>query len=187
MINNKTNNFEIFGTDAQGINSIALGYATKTKNYGEVAVGILNDSTKGINTNTPEGVIKDSKGTLFSVGCGDHNGRRNAIEVKGDGTVNILGIGNLQEKLKQAGTTLNEITLKKNADNDLQYTLYVGDKDCGQIDIPKDQFLKSVEYNEERGSLMFVFETTTGENNVEINLIDNFPLISNNDIDNLNW
>lgn len=34
---------------------------------------------------------------------------------------------------------------------------------------------------------MFVFETTTGENNVEINLIDNFPLISNNDIDNLNW
>lgn len=184
---NGKNNFEIFGTDAQGINSIALGYATETKNYGEVAVGILNDSIKGVDTNTPEGVIKDKQGTLFSVGCGDHKGRKNAIEVKGDGTVNILGIGNLQEKLKQFGTTLNEITLKKNADNDLQYTLYVGGKDCGQIDIPKDQFLKSVEYNEEKGSLVFVFETAIGENNIEVNLVDSFPLISNNDIDNLNW
>jgi len=51
----------------------------------------LNKSTKGDNPNSPEGVVGDPKATLFSVGCGTKEERKNALEVKGDGSVIISG------------------------------------------------------------------------------------------------
>lgn len=46
--------------------------------------------------------------------------------------------------------------------DDLTYELQVGDKIAGTINIPADQFLKSVEYSAEDKSLTFVFNTSEG-------------------------
>lgn len=51
----------------------------------------MNKSTKGDNPNSPEGVVGDPKATLFSVGYGTKEERKNALEVKGDGSVIISG------------------------------------------------------------------------------------------------
>lgn len=170
MINKQNNDF---GNSAVGINSTTVGYCTQTTNYGEFAAGILNKSTRGENPNNSESVIKDKNATLFSVGCGDHTERKNAFEVKGDGSVNISGIGNLQEELKKLANVHDEILLKKDPNNQLQYTLYVGDKNCGEINIPKDQFLKNVEYNDADKKLIFTFVTTDDDNVVtEISVAD---------------
>lgn len=89
--NNKKQETQFFGTKCGNANSIAAGYATETTNYGEIATGILNKSTKGNNPNSPEGIVGDPKATLFSVGCGTKGERKNALEVKGDGSVIISG------------------------------------------------------------------------------------------------
>lgn len=119
--NNKKQETQFFGTKCGNANSIAAGYATETTNYGEIATGILNKSTKGDNPNSPEGVVGDPKATLFSVGCGTKEERKNALEVKGDGSVIISGkdgsdvnIADLAEKLDQPSVDLSEV---KNAIN----------------------------------------------------------------------
>ena len=64
----------------------------------------MNKSTKGDNPNSPEGVVGDPKATLFSVGCGTKEERKNALEVKGDGSVIISGKDgsdvNINEEIK---------------------------------------------------------------------------------------
>ena len=113
--NNKKQETQFFGTKCGNANSIAAGYATETTNYGEIATGILNKSTKGGNPNSPEGVVGDPKATLFSVGCGTKGERKNALEVKGDGSVIIskkdgsnVNIADLAEKLDQPSVDLLE-------------------------------------------------------------------------------
>lgn len=54
--------------------------------------------------------------------------------------------------------------------DDLTYELQVGDKIAGTINIPADQFLKSVEYSAEDKSLTFVFNTSEGEQTSVIDL-----------------
>lgn len=54
--------------------------------------------------------------------------------------------------------------------DDLTYELQVGDKIAGTIDIPADQFLKSVEYSAEDKSLTFVFNTSEGEQTSVVDL-----------------
>lgn len=73
----------------------------------------------------------------------------------------------LLEDVQGLGAT---IVLEKT--NDLQYTLKVGDAIVGTIDIPKDQFVKSVSYNKESKTIDFVFETTDGEQTVNLNVSD---------------
>ena len=66
-----------------------------------------------------------------------------------------------QKVQAQTNIGLNDIQLVKT--NDLEYTLYVGGQDAGVINIPKDQFLKSVEFNPDTKILTFVFTTSTGD------------------------
>lgn len=54
--------------------------------------------------------------------------------------------------------------------DDLIYELQVGDKIAGTINIPADQFLKSVEYSAEDKSLTFVFNTSEGEQTSVVDL-----------------
>lgn len=54
--------------------------------------------------------------------------------------------------------------------DDLTYELQVGDKIAGTINIPTDQFLKSVEYSAEDKSLTFVFNTSEGEQTSVVDL-----------------
>lgn len=166
----KRQDTEFFGTKSGNTNAIAVGYATETTNYGEIATGILNESTRGKHSNTPEGVVGDSEATLFSVGCGTSKGRKNALEVKGDGSV-IISNGdtnmNVANKIKEALAIENNIELVKSTDNDLQYTLMVNNTAKGEINIPKDQFLKNVVYDDTEKQLVFTFVTLDEDEHVE--------------------
>ena len=66
-----------------------------------------------------------------------------------------------QKVQAQTNIGLNDIQLVKT--NDLEYTLKVGGIDSGTINIPKDQFLKSVEFDPDTKILTFVFTTSTGD------------------------
>lgn len=166
----KKQEIEFFGTKTGNANSIALGYATETKNFGEVAVGVMNKSTAAKDPNGPKGVCADSDATLFSVGCGGSGERKNALEVKGDGSVLISGENgdiNVADKIKQALDTDASIELVKSTESDLQYTLMVNNESRGSINIPKDQFLKNVTYDTEAKQLVFTFVTLDEEEHVE--------------------
>lgn len=64
------------------------------------------------------------------------------------------------------------VQLLHDQDNEQLYYLQVNDKRAGEINIPKDQFLKSVTYNSETHVLTFVWETTTGEQTTTIDISD---------------
>lgn len=166
----KKQEIEFFGTKTGNANSIALGYATETKNFGEVAVGIMNKSTAAKDPNSPKGVCVDPDATLFSVGYGGSGERKNALEVKGDGSVMVSGKNgdiNVADKIKQALDTDASIKLVRSAENNLQYTLMVNDEPRGSIDIPKDQFLKNVTYDSKGKQLVFTFVTLDEDEHVE--------------------
>ena len=55
---------------------------------------------------------------------------------------------------------------------DLLYKLIVNGNENGEINIPKDQFLKSTSYDSENKKLVFVTETTHGETTTEVNISD---------------
>lgn len=166
----KKQEIEFFGTKTGNANSIALGYATETKNFGEVAVGVMNKSTAAKDPNSSKGVCVDPDATLFSVGCGGSGERKNALEVKGDGSVIIPGENgniNIADKIKQAFDTDASIELVKSAEDSLQYTLMVNNESRGSINIPKDQFLKNVTYDSEGKQLVFTFVTLDEDEHVE--------------------
>ena len=71
--------------------------------------------------------------------------------------------------LQKIGTKVESVVLTKVTD--LKYDITVNGISIGQIDIPKDQFLKSVTL-EGKSTLRFVFETTTGTVTTDINLED---------------
>lgn len=64
------------------------------------------------------------------------------------------------------------IQLKKDPQNDLIYYLEVNSKKAGEINIPKDQFLKSVTYDPDTHIITFVWVTTTGEQKTTIDISD---------------
>lgn len=156
--NNKKQETQFFGTKCGNANSIAAGYATETTNYGEIATGILNKSTKGDNPNSPEGVVGDPKATLFSVGCGTKEERKNALEVKGDGSVIISGKDgsdvNINEEIKylknHCATTEIAKKVEQNAADIAELKegvkdYYVGEND----DVTGDPHFKNCKGNKE--------------------------------------
>lgn len=181
-----------YGKNPEGTLSTISGYATETTNFGETAFGILNKSTRDEeNFTTPE-VVSSSTATLFSVGNGtDHDSRKNIIELKADGTVYINGVGQydgtnpgeatdiadefqgihdditgLNEDVDRIDNTIESIHISEDDEN-LIYTLLVDGQERGTINIPRDQFLKNVSYNEETNNLEFTF-IVRGENNEEV-------------------
>ena len=67
---------------------------------------------------------------------------------------------------------IETVEIVKNSQSDLQYTLKVDGQDVGEINIPKDQFLRSAEYDAGNKSLIFVFETTNGTETTTVNVSD---------------
>lgn len=76
------------------------------------------------------------------------------------------------ELTEKVNTKVAAVEIRKNSASDLQYTLYVDEKPCGDINIPEDQFLKSVTYDEVSKTIHFVFKTTDGEQTSDINVSD---------------
>jgi len=79
-------NAEGYMTSASGYASHTEGFYTETKNYGEHASGMYNVSHTGSYT-------KDQ--TLFSVGNGDTNTKRNAFEIRKNDDIYIRKNGNV--------------------------------------------------------------------------------------------
>ena len=181
-----------YGKNPEGVLSTISGYATETTNYGETAFGILNKSTRDDSNYTTPEVVSSSIATLFSVGNGtDHQNRKNIIELKADGTVYISGVGQydgtnpgeatsiadefqgihdditgVNEDIDRIDNTIESIHISEDNAN-LIYTLLVDGQERGTINIPRDQFLKNVSYNEETNNLEFTF-IVRGENNEEV-------------------
>ena len=57
--------------------------------------------------------------------------------------------------------TIDSIKIEKI--NNLQYELKINNVTVSTIDIPKDQYIKDIDYNADTNELIFVFETNTGE------------------------
>lgn len=188
-----------YGKNPEGALSTISGYATETTNFGETAFGILNKSTRDEeNFTTPE-VVSSSTATLFSVGNGtDHDSRKNIIELKADGTVYINGVGqydgtnpgeatdiadefqgihddidDLNDHVDRIDNTIESIHIAKDENSDLIYTLLIDGENRGTINIPKDQFLRNVRYDNDTNELIFSFVTTENDNQeVRVNLTD---------------
>lgn len=83
-------------------------------------------------------------------------------------------------KLQEVDSSLNDelikkvetVELVKDEANDLHYTLLVDNVNKGEINIPKDQTVKSVQYNPASKEIEFIFITSTGEQLVKVNIGD---------------
>lgn len=64
------------------------------------------------------------------------------------------------------------IAIQQDAQNNLLYYLMVNGRQAGEINVPKDQFLKSASYDPDSNELIFVWETTAGENTTRIDMSD---------------
>ena len=76
---------------------------------------------------------------------------------------------------------IEKVEVRKNSLSDLQYTLYVNDVPVSEINIPKDQFLSNVEYNQASKELEFTFETSTGSRLVKVDVSDLVDTYTNGD------
>lgn len=139
-----------FGNNNDGVFSTINGYATETNNFGETAVGILNKSTLDPDTFTSPDVVTSSKATLFSVGNGSDNVRKNAFEIKANGDTYINGVGgydgtnsedatsvgesiqSVQDSSNKFAEDIESIHIEKSATGDT-YVLKVAGEDRGTI------------------------------------------------------
>lgn len=67
--------------------------------------------------------------------------------------------------------TMSSMDIKLEGEN-LLYKLIVNGNENGEINIPKDQFLKSTTYDSENKKLIFVMETADGETTTEVSISD---------------
>lgn len=72
--------------------------------------------------------------------------------------------------IQTISTEVGDIELRK--EGDLSYALYVNGTKHGEFTIPKDQFLKSVNYNAATKELVFVFNTSEGETTTMVSIAD---------------
>ena len=70
----------------------------------------------------------------------------------------------------QLSNKIESVEIVKNTQSDLQYTLKVDGQDAGEINIPKDQFLRSVTYEPSTKQMTFVFETTQGTSTTVVDM-----------------
>lgn len=72
--------------------------------------------------------------------------------------------------LSDVESKVGSVKLVQDSENSLHYTLMSDDVNVGEINIPKDQMLKSVDYNAMSSDLVFVFDTIEGEKETTVNL-----------------
>ena len=178
----KRYNYE-FGKTDNGVLSNVSGYATETNNFGESAFGVLNKSTLDEDNFTTQSVVTSSKATIFSVGNGDSiENRKNIIELKANGDTYIVNVGGydgtncdnsknleeeftgihedireLNEDVDRIDNTIASIHIDNVDGNELVYELLIDGHNRGTINIPKDQFLKDVDYDGGSKELIFTF------------------------------
>ena len=70
---------------------------------------------------------------------------------------------------KAIDKAVNDMDIKLEGEN-LDYKLMVNGNENGEINIPKDQFLKTIAYDSDAKKLIFTIETTEGEKVTEVNI-----------------
>ena len=71
---------------------------------------------------------------------------------------------------KLADSAVQQVSLVQDAENSLHYELLVDNEKVGDINIPKDQFLKSVTYEQATHELVFLFEVASGETETRVDM-----------------
>jgi predicted nucleic acid-binding Zn-ribbon protein len=79
---------------------------------------------------------------------------------------------NISNDVDDLNQQVSSIVIEKDSASDLKYYLKVGGISKGEINIPKDQFLREVTYDEGNKALVFTFETTSGTQTVNVNISD---------------
>lgn len=96
---------------------------------------------------------------------------KRATAVESAHSVSIKELQDSDAEIKaDVAKKIENVKIVKDSQSDLQYILYVDDKKSGEINIPKDQFLKSVSYDEASKKIHFVFVTTDGEKSQDIDI-----------------
>lgn len=72
----------------------------------------------------------------------------------------------------ELGKKIGTVEIVKSTASDLQYILKVDGKDVSEINIPKDNFLENVTYDNSNKTLIFTFQTTSGTSNVTVDISD---------------
>jgi hypothetical protein len=85
----------------------------------------------------------------------------------------------IKKNIESISTSVGKIEIRKIAD--LEYALYVNDTKHGEFTIPKDQFLKSVNYDPTTKTLVFVFTTSDGDVTQNIAISDLVDTYTNGD------
>ena len=97
---------------------------------------------------------------------------RNDEDTKLNNKINQLH-QSTNDELVSINDLINSIELVKSDDSDLIYNLMIGDINKGTINIPKDQFLKQVTYDNSTNILTFIITTSSGiDNKIDIDLTD---------------
>lgn len=93
-------------------------------------------------------------------------------DITAEATARIQKDSEIEDSLQNKAdkTDLDTINLVKK--EDLVYELQVGDRVAGTINLPKDQFLKEVDYNSDTKVITFTFETIDGEVASQVNISD---------------
>lgn len=79
--------------------------------------------------------------------------------------------GSIENEIKPSiESKISSVELVQDADNQLHYELMVDNVKKGDINIPKDQFLKDVIYDDTTKELIFVFDTQEGEKTTKIDI-----------------
>ena len=81
-------------------------------------------------------------------------------------------IAYLSDIVEMGDGKISTVELIQDTENNLHYILMVDGVNKGDINIPKDQFLKKVDYDSNTKELIFVFETSEGDKETKVNIGD---------------
>lgn len=163
----------LLGTNVAGNSTYNLAMVNKWD------VVDLGSTSLPINLNVPSGI----RATVQEAGQSGEQANKIAyltdiVDYSGEITANTKAIEDEVIRATDAETVLqtnidtkvSSVELVQDQLNSLHYTLLVDTVVKGEINIPKDQFLKSVSFDETTHTLTFVFDTSDGEKSVEVDL-----------------
>lgn len=95
-----------------------------------------------------------------------------SLEINLNGKANRPAYNDTKEiaLIEDVNGKVSSVELVQDVDNQLHYELMVDGVVKGDINIPKDQFLKNVEYDDTTKELVFTFDTTDGEKVTKVNI-----------------
>lgn len=143
-----------------------------TKNYVKVTDDIRVAKEEAIATASEDATTKSDKALSDAKAYTDAAVEKiNTVEDSLSTSIDELKAKDVEIETSLA-KKIEKVELVKNSQSDLQYILQVDGVPVSEINIPEDQFLKSVTYEEGSQTLVFVFKTSEGEITSNINISD---------------